>query len=63
MYKIQVTIENPMLGASRVLVYQFDPATLNQAKWNDGYTTVKAVIDDLLASEATTRSDFVPLSL
>lgn len=62
MYRIQITIENPMLGESELLTYQFDPATLTQAKWDAGYPTVKARIDKLLASAANpTRPDLSPV--
>ncbi len=64
MYKIYITVENPVLGENRALVYQFDPATLTQAKWDGGFTTVRAKIDELLAAAASpARPDLSPAML
>jgi hypothetical protein len=64
MYRITVFLENPMLGESRMLTYQFDPATLNQAKWDAAFPTIRARVDDLVTSAANpTRPDLIPLNL
>jgi hypothetical protein len=62
MYRIQMIVENPILGDSRSMTFQFDPATLDQAKWDAGYQYVKARVDELLASAAT-PTKFTPLDL
>ena len=64
MYVIRISVENPMLGESQALTYQFDPATIDQAKWNAGYPTVRAAVDALLLSEANPkRPDLFPVPL
>lgn len=47
MYKIRLTIENPMTGEARVITKQFDPDTMTQTKWNNAYPSVKAEMDAL----------------
>lgn len=55
MFKIDLTIMNPMTGETRNLRYQFDPATMSQAKWSAAYPTVQTVIDALATSATTTE--------
>lgn len=62
MYKLYIMIEDPLNSASRNMVVQFDPATLDEKKWADGFPTVRAWIDDLQASAAI-PTRFTPLSL
>lgn len=49
MYKITLTLENPITGGRKALIYQFDPPTLNQTKWNGAFTAVKTNLDQLVA--------------
>jgi hypothetical protein len=50
MFKIDLTITNPMTGETRNLRYQFDPATMAQAKWTAAYPTVQTAIDALVTA-------------
>lgn len=49
MYKINLTLSNPLTGDSEVLIFQFDPATLTQAKWNAAFATLQASLNALKA--------------
>ena len=49
MYKITVTLENPISGGRKAMIYQFDPATMTQAKWSGAFPAVKAELDALVA--------------
>lgn len=53
MYKIQLTIVNPMQmdgsGDSERTLFQFDPATLDAAKWASAFPTVQAMLATLEA--------------
>ena len=55
MYKITLTLANPMTGDNEVLVFQFDPPTLDQAKWSAAFPTMKARLDALVARAAATE--------
>lgn len=51
MYKVTLTFLNPITGDSdSSLIFQFDPATLDQTKWSGAYPTVKAKLDALVSS-------------
>lgn len=64
MYRFDVTVQNPMLGESRLLRYQFDPATFDQAAWDKAFAAVLSAVDSLLASEAApVNSALVPVKL
>lgn len=52
MYKITLTIENPMSGIRKALVYQFDKDTLNQAKWSSAFPAVDAALTEVEAQSA-----------
>ena len=49
MYRIRLTLENPITGDSEALIFQFDPPSLTQTKWNNAYTAVKGKLDTLVA--------------
>lgn len=49
MYRLTLTLTNPMTGDNEVMTYQFDPATLDQAKWNTGFPAVDARLAALKA--------------
>lgn len=53
MYRITLTLTNPMTSDNEVLNFQFDPPTLDQAKWNAAFPTVKARLDALVARSVT----------
>jgi hypothetical protein len=42
MYRINLTLTNAMTGDSVTMTFQFDPATLTQAKWNAAFPSVQA---------------------
>jgi hypothetical protein len=48
MYRIQLTLSDPLMGDSETLTFQFDPATLNQAKWNAAFPTVQGSLTTLV---------------
>lgn len=50
MYRITLTMENPITGDRTAKIYQFDPDLLTQTKWNNAYPSVKADLDALVAS-------------
>jgi hypothetical protein len=50
MYRITLTILNPLTGESTVITKQFDPAVMTQVKWNGAYAQVKAAMDALVVS-------------
>lgn len=50
MFTIELSIRNPIANESQRLVYQFDPATMTQAKWTAAFPAVKTVIDAMAAS-------------
>lgn len=56
MYKITLTITNGATGESRVLGRQIDPLNFPQTKWNQGYTLVKPLIDELVAAAAVSEA-------
>lgn len=53
MFTITVTIGNPMANESRVLNFQFDPATMDAPKWASAFGTIRGKIDELLTSALT----------
>jgi hypothetical protein len=52
-YKIQLVIINPTqlsgAGDSESVMMKFDPATLDQAKWNSAFPAVQAMLATLEA--------------
>lgn len=48
MYRIQLLLLNPMGNDSETLAFQFDPATLTQAKWSAAFPTVQASLNTLV---------------
>jgi hypothetical protein len=50
MYKITLTLENPVTGDRSAMVYQFDPPTLTQTKWDTAFPAVRAALDALISS-------------
>lgn len=50
MYKIRLTLENPITGDSKAMIFQFDPPTLDQAKWSSAFPDVRAELDALIAT-------------
>lgn len=48
MYKITLTLLNPQTGDSNELTYQFDPATITQAKWDAAFPAVQAQLTALV---------------
>lgn len=50
MYTIELTIKNPITGESRRLIYQFNPATMTQAKWTAAFPTVETEINGLVTA-------------
>lgn len=49
MYKVNLTFTNPVTGDTQALVFQFDPATLTQAKWNAAFPAVQGALATLQA--------------
>lgn len=49
MFTIELNLANPVTGQSKRMFYQFDPATMTQAKWSAAFAAVKAEIDALSA--------------
>lgn len=53
MYKIQLVVINPMQndgsGDSEKVLFQFDPATLDQTKWNSAFPEVQTMMATLKA--------------
>ena len=52
-FRIDLTVTNPMAASNRVLTYQFDPTNMTAAKWAAAYNTVKGKIDELVADAGT----------
>lgn len=50
MYRITLTMENPITGDRKAMIYQFDPDLLTQTKWNAAFPDVRAELDALIAS-------------
>jgi hypothetical protein len=52
-YKIQLVVINPMQldgsGVSESVMFQFDPATLDQTKWNSAFPEVQTMLATLEA--------------
>lgn len=53
MYKLSISVENPITGESRLLPFRFDPATFDESTWTAGFPRIRAAIDDLVAMDAT----------
>ena len=49
MYRINLTFSNPITGDNQVLAFEFDPATLTQAKWDAAFPAVQAALATLQA--------------
>lgn len=47
MYKITLILTNAMTGDSEAMTFQFDPATLNAAKWTAAFPTVQTRLTTL----------------
>lgn len=58
--RIELNIINPMAGTSRNLSYQFDPATMTQAKWSAAFPTVQGKINEV-ATDAGTNPNEPPV--
>lgn len=54
MYVLQISIGNPVTNEDRLLKFRFDPTTLTAQKLGAAWPQIRAKIDELLASEATT---------
>lgn len=52
MYKITLTIENPMSGIRKALVFQFDEDTLTQPKWTSAFPAVDAALTEVKTQSA-----------
>jgi amino acid permease len=52
MYTITVTIKNPVTSKTAQLYYQFDPNTLDQAKWSAAFPAVQAELNTLKTASA-----------
>jgi hypothetical protein len=48
MYKITLTLTNPVTNDTEVIDYQFNPTTLDQAKWNGAFQAVRSRLDALV---------------
>jgi hypothetical protein len=48
MYKIQLSITNPMTGDSEILTYEFDPTTMTQAKWSGAWPAFQTSLNTLV---------------
>lgn len=46
--RIELRIINPMAGTERSIIRQFDPATMNQNKWNLAFPQVQGIITELV---------------
>ena len=46
-YRIQLTLLNPIANDSETLTFQFDPATLNATKWAAAFPTVQTSLATL----------------
>lgn len=47
MYKLTLTLTNPMTGDSESVPYQFDRDTLDEAEWAAGWPAVREMLDKL----------------
>lgn len=52
MYKITLTIENPMSGIRKALVFQFDEDTLTEPKWTSAFPAVDAALTEVKVASA-----------
>lgn len=52
MYRITLTIENPMSGIRKALVYQFDEDTLTEAKWTSAFPSVDEALTEVKTASA-----------
>jgi hypothetical protein len=53
MYTITVTLKNPITSKTAQLYYQFDPNTLDQAKWSAAFPAVAAELATLKTASTT----------
>ena len=53
MYRIQLTVENPLTGESQFLKFRLDPSKFDETLWADTYAPIKAAVDALVALDAT----------
>jgi hypothetical protein len=60
MYRLQIYVENPLMGENRLLTYQFDPATFDQKTWDARFPDIMDRIASLTASAATSSRFTVP---
>lgn len=51
-YQVSLIFKNTQTGETESLTYQFDPVTLDQAKWNGAFGAVKPHLDALVARSA-----------
>ena len=52
MYRITLTIDNPMSGLRKALVYQFDEDTLTEAKWTSAFPEVNTALQEVKTQSA-----------
>lgn len=57
MYKITLTIQNPMTGGAESLNYQFNPTGLTEAKWVSAYPAVAAMLQSLRDRSAVPNAE------
>ena len=57
LFRIELRIVNPMAGTERTLVKQFDPATMDQNKWNTAYPAVAPLIAELKQDAGTNPNE------
>lgn len=57
MYRLEITITNPVTREDRTVRRQFDEANMTLAKWNSLGQEVKTRVDELVASAAAS-TDF-----
>lgn len=64
MYKLNISLENPMTGESRAFRFQFDPATFDEKNWSAAFAPVRAEVDEMIVKEKNpARPDLVPIDL
>jgi hypothetical protein len=63
LYKLSVSVENPMLHDSRGANFQFDQAEFDEAMWAEVFPPVKELIDLLVESSEVPDNRFAPIKL
>lgn len=49
MYKITLSVTNPLSGDSVVIPYLIDEGTFDEAQWAEGYRLAKDMIENVMA--------------